>query len=217
VIQAIVARDDTGAIQDLRQVVQRHFGEVPLERLHDGRSYRLFDRAADQSTPMHRTFYDRVAPDPSWVDAYARLVTDVVRPLFAEPIAFQAVPTFRVHLPGNVAVGEFHTDAQYGHAPDAVNVWVPLTDARATATVHIAPRPGRAQAHECAPVDVALGSYLVFDGVHHLHGNHPNEEGYTRVSIDLRVIPMSAYRESDQKSVNTGSRLVIGDYYAESG
>ena len=212
-IRAFVARDDTGAIQQLREVVQRYFGEMPLERLHDGASYPLFDRASDQSTSIHRAFYERVVPEPSWNAAFMAFVRGVVRPAFGEPIAYQSIPTFRVHLPGNVAVGEFHTDRQYGHAAETVNVWVPLTDADATATIHIAPSPDPTPPEGCRPVDVAFGHYLVFDGVNFIHGNRTNEEGYTRVSIDLRVIPMAAYRDSDERSVNTGARLAVGDYY----
>jgi len=78
----------------------------------------------DQTSPWHGPFY---ASFGRWQDAYVDFLRDVVAPRFGEPVYYQRVPTFRVHLPGNLAVGEFHTDAQYHHPEDEVSFWLPLT------------------------------------------------------------------------------------------
>ena len=37
-------------------------------------------------------------------------IQKVIKPRFGEEIVYQKIPTFRVHLPNNVSVGEFHKD-----------------------------------------------------------------------------------------------------------
>jgi hypothetical protein len=54
---------------------------------------------------------------------------------------------------------------------------------------------------------------LTFDAVNRQHGNVVNDTESTRVSFDFRVIPLSRYRTNDLKTINTGMRLVIGEYF----
>lgn len=213
-IRAIVLRDPTATIATLIEIVEEGLRGGPLEQLHRRGAPALLRRETDQSTIWHRRFYDDVVGSDAWQRVYDRFVTAVVAPCFPGRIAYQAIPTLRVQFPGNVAVGEFHDDSRYGHAAEAVNIWVPLTPARRTAALHLANRPGPGT-DDCTPVEVDPGQVLIFDGINHVHGNVPNAEGRTRVSFDLRVIPLAVYEATDNVSVNTSSRLVIGDYYRE--
>lgn len=172
----------------------------------------LLSREKDQSTEMHRIWY-RASQGGRMMDAgilplYRMFLRSVVKPLFdGEDLAYQAVPTFRVHLPGNVAVGEFHTDAQYGHGDNEYNFWMPFTPAYATNTLALR------EAGETQMWAVDPGQFLTFDAVRTPHGNLTNETGVTRLSWDFRVIPMSQYRENASRTVNSGQRLVIGEYF----
>lgn len=213
-IRAVVCAAPMPLIERLRDLVGQGLEVDDLRKLHEHRSYDRFRRENDQSTVWHERFYDRVVPTEAWRAAYDALVHEVVVPLFGERLVYQAVPTFRVHLPGNVAVGELHTDADYGHGPDEVNVWVPLTDAAGSATIRVARRPGRDAADTCAPIDVDLGQIVVFDAVNYLHGNDVNDGPESRVSFDLRVVPAAIYADSDAVTVNTRRRLVLGEYFA---
>ena len=69
-----------------------------------------------------------------------KFLEDKIKPRFGEEIVYQKIPPFRVHLPGNVSVGEFHKDKHYrdGDWADKVqelNYFVPLTKAYGTNTV----------------------------------------------------------------------------------
>lgn len=167
-------------------------------------------RDTDQSSLLHKRFYaefDRLAP------AYRRFVKEMSRRVFPGVAVYhQAVPTFRVQFPDNLAVGEFHRDSDYGHRDGALNVWVPLTPAFGSNTVWIETDLGARyyQPHELDP-----GQVLVFDGVNWSHGNVPNRTGVSRVSFDLRLLPCDKYLDTGARSVSAGRELRLGDYFAE--
>lgn len=193
---------------DLPGAVAEVLGVPRLEHLGTGLTFERFTRERDQSTGFHERFYDAFDDIRA---LYRRFVDDVVSPIIGEPFCFQRVPTFRVHLPGNVAVGEFHTDGDYNHPVGERNFWVPLTKAWGTNTVWIETSLGRG---DCQPIpQLSPGQFLSFDAVRWRHGNAPNDTGATRVSFDFRCIPLSQYSPSDGCSVNTKKRLVIGDYF----
>ena len=105
-----------------------------LSGLHYHKIYSLFDRKHDQSTIWHKCFYEKIRRDESFDNYYMKFLEDKIKPRFGEEIVYQKIPTFRVHLPGNVSVGEFHKDKHYrdGDWADKVqelNYFVPLTKA----------------------------------------------------------------------------------------
>jgi len=178
-----------------------------LEDLGNEENIDILQPGKDQSTGFHRQFYERfdeIRP------GYLKLIGDVIVPRFDEPFCYQVVPTFRVHLPGNVAVGEFHTDEDYNHSPGEINYWVPFTPAFGTNSVFIESSQGSG---EFSPIEANYGDIVTFDAVRWQHGNKLNTTGQTRVSFDFRCVPKSAYKPRGLKTVNTGISLKIGDYF----
>ena len=161
----------------------------------------------DQSSQWHRRFY---AGFTRWREVYDRFVRIVVAPRVHEPFYYQATPSFRVHLPGNVAVGEFHTDERYHHPLGEDNFWVPLTDAAGTSSVWIADDDGVLRA-----VDAHPGQVVQFSAVTRRHGNVPNVTGRSRVSFDFRCLPVRCLPEVDgPPSRHARLRFIPGEYYA---
>jgi ectoine hydroxylase-related dioxygenase (phytanoyl-CoA dioxygenase family) len=208
-IETTVLKYDVGLFPFPR-LIEGYLGTNRLDSIHEGSSHELLTREKDQSTEFHRTYYDRFGEDFELV--YRRFLTEVVRPFFREDLVYQRIPTFRVQLPGNVAVGEFHRDRDYSHGEGEVNFWLPVTRAWGTNAVWIESAEG---AEDFRPYPVEVGQVLVFDGVNLAHGNKENETGKTRVSFDFRVIPRSKYRPRTDTSVNTGVKFEIGGYFAE--
>lgn len=192
-----------------------------LERIHQSYDALTFSRETDQSTPFHTAFY-RLTETDHWKRAYERFIHDEVVPLFGDDVVYQTVPTFRVHFPFNVGVGERHTDAMYGHYTGMTNIIIPLTSMYGTAGVFIEKilRHTR-EIDEISRFvfnpDVGNHQMLVFDGAMNMHWNEPNEEHYTRVSIDIRVCPVSAWMDTGRESINTKKKFTIGDYYSKTG
>jgi len=122
---------------------------------------------------------------------------------------FQKKPTFRIHLPGNLSVGNYHRDRDYSHPIEEINVWVPVTRAIKTATIWI---ESEYEKHDFQPKELDVGEFLIFDSALK-HGNEINAEGYTRVSFDFRVIPKNLFRDSERTTANRGHKLSIGNYY----
>lgn len=191
------------------EVVSAMFDGQSLDRLGHDVHYELLTREKDQQTAFHDRFYGSVG---TFLPLYRRLITERVRPLFSEEIIYQRVPTFRVHLPVNVAVGTFHVDSDFGHADGEINFWLPFTDAWGTNTIWIESAPGR---DDYEPVSVRYGQILLFNGVRLRHGNQVNATAHTRVSVDFRVLRRSDYRPRDAATVNTGLKFTIGEYFAE--
>jgi hypothetical protein len=194
---------------DFPRALRRVFGEEDLSRLGADVELSLRNRDNDQSTPLHRSFYESFAEhlEPlyqKFVRAHAQTVLDTT------DFCYQRVPTFRAHLPGNLAVGEFHTDGEYHHQDGEVNFWVPFTRTWGNNSIWVETSPGSG---EYGSFSLEPGQYLVFDAVNLRHGNHVNDTGSTRVSWDFRCIPLSRYAPGGHSTITANKRLVIGDYF----
>jgi ectoine hydroxylase-related dioxygenase (phytanoyl-CoA dioxygenase family) len=191
-----------------RTLIERTIGENDLEGLQLNGS-EVFKRANDQSTPWHKLFYSK--RNELLLQVYGRFIRNFIRPLFREPIVYQTIPTFRVHLRHNVAVGEFHKDTDYGHSPKEINFWLPVTKAFDSNTVWFTPHDGTTH---LLPADLNYGQVLVFSGAR-THGNKINQTNITRVSFDFRALGRSDYAPSDRVSINAGLKFEIGSYFSE--
>lgn len=184
-------------------------GTNSLESIGAGSHTELFQPKREQGTIYHNLFYEAF-PHSITEHFYLEFIQNVIRPLFGGRVIYQKVPTLRVHLPGNVAVGEFHTDAEYGHQEGEVNFWVPLTRTSGHDSIWIESRPG-SRCYEA--VSAGPGDILVFDSVRYRHGNQTNTGDRTRVSFDFRCIAPDLYKPTGAKTVYTGKALEIGDYF----
>lgn len=186
-------------------LVTELLGEKDLAVLRDD-DLPVHTRETDQQTKWHKRFYETRAV---WGLLYRKFVMEFVARQFSEPFMFQAIPTFRVQLPGNVAVGAYHSDGEYGHPAGSVNWWLPLTSAAGTNSIYLVEDEYRRRSIRAWPGDV-----IVFDAVARRHGNEINGERWSRVSFDFRCLPVRLYRESQARSVNMGCRFAPGEYYA---
>jgi len=190
-----------------RELLCEIFSVGKLENLGVGDDIDVLSCKTDQSTEFHRKFYDHFSEIRA---EYLKLIGNVIAPRFDEPFCYQNIPTFRVHLPGNVAVGEFHTDEDYNHSPGEINYWVPFTQAFESNSVYIESSWG---SQEFVPIRADYGDIVTFDAVQWEHGNKLNTTGQTRVSFDFRCIPESLYRPKGLKTVHARKSLKVGDYF----
>jgi hypothetical protein len=194
---------------DFVAVLEDMYSSSDLAGLRPESELQLLTWQTDQATAAHAKFYETF--DTKLKALYRRFVGEFVPTVLGtDEFCFQRVPTFRVHFPGNVAVGNFHTDGDYNHRAGEVNFWVPCTSAWGSNSVWVEDELGSAR---YAPMALAPGEALVFDAVHWSHGNQVNDTDSTRVSFDFRCIPLSDYVESTLKTVDAGRGLWIGDYF----
>ena len=181
-----------------------------LETLHEylEEEYDIFDENTDQSTVLHRIHYEN--QDDVFLDIYKDFIRDVVRPMFNEPIVYQKIPTFRVHLPGNLGVGSYHRDRDFNHGREEINFIVACTRMYDTNTVWIESEEGK---EDFKPITLDVGGMVEFDGANLLHGNKTNTTDQTRVSFDFRVVPLSKFQNRDDESITNPTKFKIGEYF----
>ena len=204
-----------------KQIIEYWFeqeGILPmggLSTLHYEKSYDLFERKNDQSTIWHKCFYKNIREDSSFDEVYVDFLNDVIKPRFNEQIVYRKIPTFRVHLPGNIAVGEFHKDKHYRNEEWAnkvqeINYFLPLTKAYGTNTIWTETEEDLGDFKE---IRADYGECVEWSASKLTHGNKQNITSVTRVSFDFRVIRKSRYVESNHLTINTKTPFGIGGYY----
>lgn len=182
-----------------------------LTKLHLQGNYELLDRKHDQSTHWHRLYYEQFGKiNP----LYLAFLSEHIMPLFGIPVGelvYQKIPTFRIHLIGNVSVGEWHRDSAYNHDESETNIWLPFVNTYDTNTVWIESEEGKA---DYSSYPVKYGEALIFNGAKLTHGNKINQTPDTRVSIDFRVVKLSDFHPSERCSINAGVKFSIGGYFS---
>jgi sporadic carbohydrate cluster 2OG-Fe(II) oxygenase len=148
----------------------------------------------------------RATESQGFRNIYFPFLREVLEPILGQEIAPQRYPNLRAHVPDRPDMCiPFHTDSWYGHGQDEINVWIPLTPAKDSASLALIPfaksqelvrtaQQGNLRLQEmealfqphAKPVNVLPGDVVLFTPLH-LHGNSANRTGRTRVSIDFRV------------------------------
>lgn len=205
---------DTGKY-DFVRIITELFSIGQLENIHESlfEQYKeQFQVGKDSSTVFHTKFYDRYREGWSEMQRlYDTFISEVIAPNYDEDILYQAFPTFRVHLTGNVAVGAFHNDAEFNHPQGEVNYIIPLTNSDGTASCWLESEPGK---RDFEPIKMVIGELISFNGNELTHGNKKNETEKTRVSMDFRILPISKYDESNSgESVTRSTKFKEGAYY----
>ena len=213
------------------KLVKTLFGVEDLSEVHtkfDGNlDNELYTNENDDATKFHDKFYKKL--NTGWVEfeeVYENFVKKVMVDVFDEnSIIYQAMPTFRVQLPNNIAVGGnendsperygWHkdTDSEYNHPPFEKNFIVPLTNSEDTASVYIETYPN---SNEFKSANMKAGEYFQFSGGECVHGNKKNVTGKSRVSLDFRLVLKDEYnKEYSQSSKLRDKKFVVGGYYKE--
>lgn len=198
-------------IQDLLEV-----NDLSMTHELAQKDYEFFSSLGqgEDDTEFHKIVYGKLRSGwPEFLNAYKRFIKDEVSPNFKTDMGliYQKWPTFRFHLPNNVAVGAWHTDGSYNHPPNEINFIVALTSMYESNATIIESEPGKKDFHqlECEP-----GEYIRFNGNECLHGNLPNKTGKTRISFDFRVMRLEDYDPSSGKSsITMNKKYLIGHYY----
>ena len=201
-----------------KSIVSNWLDTKDLSKLHEIRQYEHFDREHDQSTQWHKMFYTLIRIDKTFNRIYMKFLREYIKPRFGygdEEIVYQKIPTFRVQLPGNVAVGDWHKDKDYRNLEWAnkvqeVNYYLPFTKAYGTNTIWMESEEDKG---DFKPIEIDYGQCVEWYASKLTHGNKDNLTSITRVSMDFRVIPMSRYVESKHTTINTKTPFSIGEYY----
>ena len=197
------------SLYPFREIVKTNLKTNTLENLHEVEKYDTLLREKDQSTTWHKRFY---RDDLNrFQKLYNTFIKNFIKYEFElDEIIYQKIPTFRVHLKDNQAVGEWHRDRDYNHGKSEINIWLPFTDAYDTNTIWIESEEDK---NDFKPYNVSYGEVLVFNGANLIHGNKTNIEHDTRVSVDFRIVNPTEFIPSTKGSINTNTSFDIGGYF----
>ena len=201
---------------DFASIIKDWLDIYDLEKLHDIKKYEIFSREQDQSTRWHKVYYDSFRRDATFQDLYESFLKGIIKPRYnGEQIVYQKVPTFRVHLAGNLAVGEYHKDKFYrekewAELVNEMNYYLPFTNTNENNTIWAESEEDK---RDFSPMLLKYGECMEWDGSNLMHGNKVNDSDKTRVSVDFRVMPESTYVDSNHTTINTSVPFSIGGYY----
>jgi len=194
------------------------FKRENLQYLHEDldEEYDFFDAPGkDSDTLFHRIFYNKMRANwPEFLDQYKNFIREFIAPLIGakDELIYQKWPSFRVHLPNNVAVAGWHRDGDYNHPHGEINFILAITDMFESNTTISESSPRKMDFRQ---LELGPGQVVRFDGNQCIHGNLPNKTGVTRVSFDFRVMLPEDYIGEDHlgQSLSKGNKFLIGHYY----
>ena len=169
---------------------------------------------------ISQKFYET---DIEFRNLYLEFIKGLYNNFFHFPFYFQKTPTIRLHCPDAIKSNHYpryHSDVGYGHPPQEINLWIPLThpvekqkhgfrvmDLDSTRKIldgynynfesfindAIKSKIFNQEMNKYSPqVDTVFGESFIFDS-RCLHSAEPLKR-HTRVSIDIRFISIADYQ-----------------------
>ena len=194
-----------------KEALEELFG-IPLTDLHLWLGqFETFERKNDQLTFAHRVYYSNF--DRMIKPIYKKFIDQFLRSIIAFPFAYQKIPTFRIGLPGNRFVGEYHTDTKYNHPDFELNFNLGLSNYKKPCCLMSEEIP---KSKNFLPIECDYGQIFSFNHIDCVHGSEINTTNETMVSIDFRLAMMPFYTTTSNppSSVNMGTSFVINDYFS---
>ena len=197
--------------------------ETPLGKLHA-----LAPPKGRRKNPFLFVLQNDLRKSKEFAAALHRFVRqEICAALCVSRVAYQRRPTFRVHMAGGPAQGFAHADGlePYNHQPGEVNIWLPLSKVHGSNSLMCESSPGKGDFHA---FEAEPGQFVKFYGNRCWHYCLDNKTDDTRVSFDLRVVPMDLFdnnhdgpsktltKKSSKKRFSGIKPLKLGEYYMDS-
>lgn len=180
----------------------------------------------DRKSRFVRDYYSDIDTDPhhKLIECYRKFIEENIKPLFPheKKLLYQATPNIRFSFPTSTAIGRrsgtdpshdiigLHCDREFGHPEEEMNFIVPITEMFDTNSLYYETDIG---SEEYENLGLKQNEYFIAYLNRLRHYNCVNTTGKTRVSLDFRIIPYSAYREGSHASVTEHKKIVLGDYF----
>jgi len=151
------------------------------------------DQTNEADTPFHKKYYNKLKEGwPELTKIFNYFIEEEISKTIKGPFLYQTMPSFRVQVPKQKAVSNWHYDADYKHGhPDwEINIQIALTEAKNTSATWVESVPGLGN---YTPINLNDDQYCIFNGNRCVHGNFLNQTNKSRVSYDFRIIPCFLY------------------------
>lgn len=193
-----------------KEILENIFG-VDLENIHNWLGdFSVFNKDTDQNTIIHKVFYANF--DEKISSLYKHFIENEIANFIPSDFYYQLVPTFRVGLPGNKFVGEYHKDSNYNHQDYELNINLGLSNYFGDASLKAETEPN---SNIFTSLECPYGQIFSFDHINCLHGCETNSTNKTMISFDFRLALSNFYFESSAKSVTIGRGFKTGSYFSK--
>ena len=122
----LIIRSEILRLLSEKKIIDNDFRN--LENLHKNIDIKLFDYVVrEKENELQHTLYDT---DDQFISTYHNFLNELKNDIGFD-FYFQSTPTIRFHSPNaknEFKFPEFHSDIQYGHPPQEINVWMSLTE-----------------------------------------------------------------------------------------
>ncbi len=207
-----------GFANEFELFLKNSLGVDNINMLHEQLSEtKRLEYLNDQNTFIHRLVYKDFDKDiqSKLVISYRNLAEILCRKSGIEnkinDWAIQRFPSVRVQFPNNVSVFEFHRDSDYQHPIGEINNFLAVTPCINTAALFVEKTLGWSNYF---PLNLKKGELAQLNTSIFKHGDKVNQEGYTRISIDFRMIPIKAINEDKVgESITCKKKFDTTSYY----
>ena len=215
---------------------------VPLDKLHNYLSLEDMQVDKNQINNVIKSLYDT---NKTNTNLYQKFMSEIIANHIGENAYIQKTPTNRFSFPFSKGMSyrDYHIDIMLGHPPEEINVWVPFTNSSLAKSFKILPLEYSLELlkkynydmqaihfeiwnnnklfdsleKNSIFVELKPGQALLFDS-RCFHASVLNKSNYTRVSMDVRIIPVRDYNNLPFTYIGTGRRkseFITGDYYSK--
>jgi hypothetical protein len=217
---ASVVRTALGDVSDLSKLHELPEGQAEMSKSKFGRT-NVFSRRWRQGIDRHANPELRKKLDV----LVRRFVVECFSPAADAKVhgwdhfIYQYEPSLRIHMPFTRSLGIPHRDYDYYHQPNELNAWIPLVPhVFGSNSLYCESVPGR---QDFEPFELRFGSFVRFWGNQCVHFTKLNETDVTRVSLDIRVVPVpsatsgaAALFDPEWKNQKSGTvAFRLGEYY----
>jgi hypothetical protein len=178
----------------------------------------------DRTSIFYDDYHSFVDNNNEFNNVYYKFIEEFVKPLHGSKVVVQKTPNLRISFPESTAIGKhkheseknnvigLHKDADFGHHKDEINYIIPITDMFDTNSIYYEPSPDSNTSTD-QYLNLKLKTHEYFIGKFNklLHFNKINKTGFTRISLDFRVIPYDIYMQNIDYFKET--KFELGKYY----
>ena len=180
----------------------------------------------DRNSVFYDDYHNFIDKTSLFNDIYHKFISDYVKPLYAVNglIVVQKTPNLRISFPNTTAIGKhvnenesdnvigLHKDSDFGHHESEVNFIIPLTNMFDTNSIYYEPYiESGLSTNEFLNLKLSSNEFFICKFNQLLHFNKINTTGFTRMSLDFRIIPYDKYVENKEYFKNT--KFELGKYY----
>ena len=180
----------------------------------------------DRESIFYDSYHTFIDNNRIFNDTYFQFVKEHMKPLFSDggPIVVQKTPNIRISFPNSTAIGRnehekeedkiigIHKDADFGHNSNEINIIIPVTKMFDTNSIYYEPEPySNLQMDDYINLKLDTDEFFVGKFNTLLHYNRINKTGFTRISLDLRIIRYEEYIRDLESFKNT--KFELGKYY----